>query len=59
MLARDTQATVDEAKRLFQTVDRPNLMIKIPATPEGIPAIEAAIAAGINVNVTLIFAINN
>ena len=59
LLARDTQATVDEAKRLFQTVDRPNLMIKIPATPEGIPAIEAAIAAGINVNVTLIFAINN
>ena len=59
LLARDTQATIDEAKRLFQTVDRPNLMIKIPATPEGIPAIEAAIAAGINVNVTLIFAINN
>ena len=59
MLARDTQGTVEEAKRLFQTVDRPNLMIKIPATPEGIPAIEAAIAAGINVNVTLIFAIDN
>ena len=59
LLARDTQGTVAEAKRLFQTVDRPNLMIKIPATPEGIPAIEAAIAAGINVNVTLIFAIDN
>ncbi len=59
LLARDTQGTIDEAKRLFNTVDRPNLMIKIPATPEGIPAIEAAIAAGINVNVTLIFAINN
>ena len=59
LLARDTQGTVEEAKRLFQTVDRPNLMIKIPATPEGIPAIEAAIAAGINVNVTLIFAIDN
>ncbi len=59
LLARDTQATVKEAKRLFQTVDRPNLMIKIPATPEGIPAIEATIAAGINVNVTLIFAIDN
>lgn len=59
LLARDTQGTVDEAKRLFQTVERPNLMIKIPATPEGIPAIEDAIAAGINVNVTLIFAINN
>ena len=59
LLARDTQGTIDEAKRLFQTVDRPNLMIKIPATPEGLPAIEAAIAAGINVNVTLIFAIEN
>ena len=59
LLARDTQGTIDEAKRLFETVDRPNLMIKIPATPEGIPAIEAAIAAGINVNVTLIFAIDN
>ena len=59
LLARDTQRTIDEAKRLFATVGRPNLMIKIPATPEGIPAIENAIAAGINVNVTLIFAINN
>ncbi|MYD11922.1 MAG: bifunctional transaldolase/phosoglucose isomerase [Chloroflexi bacterium] len=59
LLARDTHGTVAEAKRLFQTVDRPNLMIKIPATPEGIPAIETAIAAGINVNVTLIFAIDN
>ena len=59
LLARDTQGTVDEAKRLFQTVGRPNLMIKIPATPAGIPAIEDAIAAGINVNVTLIFAIDN
>ena len=59
LLAQDTQGTIDEAKRLFQTVDRPNLMVKIPATPQGIPAIEAAIAAGINVNVTLIFAIDN
>ena len=59
LLARDTQGTIDEAKRLYQTVDRPNLMIKIPATPEGLPAIEEVIASGINVNVTLIFAINN
>ena len=59
LLARDTQGTIDEARRLFATVDRPNLMIKIPATPAGIPAIEAAIASGINVNVTLIFAIDN
>ena len=59
LLARDTDGTIEEAKRLFETVNRPNLMIKIPATPEGIPAIEAAIAAGINVNVTLIFALEN
>ena len=59
LLARDSQGTIDEARRLFETVGRPNVMIKIPATPEGIPAIEDAIAAGINVNVTLIFAINN
>jgi len=59
LLARDAQGTLDEAKRLFQTVDRPNLMIKIPATPQGLPAIEEAIAAGININVTLIFAIDN
>lgn len=59
LLARDTQGTIDEAARLFQQVDRPNLMIKIPATPEGLPAIEATIAAGISVNVTLIFAVAN
>jgi len=55
-LANDTAGTLAEAKRLWQRVNRPNLMIKIPATREGIPAITAAIAAGINVNVTLIFA---
>lgn len=54
-LANDTAGTVSEAKRLFAKVGRPNLMIKIPATPEGIPAIEQTIANGINVNVTLIF----
>ncbi len=59
LLARDTLGTIDEAKRLYETVGRPNLMIKIPATPEGIPAIQDVIAAGINVNVTLIFAIDN
>ncbi|MDX1993534.1 MAG: bifunctional transaldolase/phosoglucose isomerase [bacterium] len=58
-LARDTEGTITEAKRLFKAVGRPNVMIKIPATPEGIPAIEEAIAAGINVNVTLIFAVQN
>lgn len=55
LLASDTAKTVSEAGRLFARVARPNLMIKIPATPEGIPAIEQTIAAGINVNVTLIF----
>jgi transaldolase len=56
-LANDTQRTISEAKRLWELVKRPNLMIKIPATPEGIPAIHKTIAAGINVNVTLIFSL--
>ena len=56
-LARETRGTVAEAHRLWGLVDRPNLMIKVPATPEGIPAIEELIAAGINVNVTLIFSL--
>ena len=55
-LAHDTQGTIEEAKRLWKWVDRPNLMIKIPATYEGLPAITAVIAEGINVNVTLLFA---
>ena len=54
-LARDTEATVAEAAQLWEAVDRPNLMIKIPATVEGIPAIRRTLAAGINVNATLIF----
>jgi len=54
-LAHDTAGTVAEAKRLWQAVGRPNLMIKVPATPEGIPAIRELISAGINVNVTLLF----
>jgi transaldolase len=57
-LAHDTQATIDEAKRLHALVDRPNLFIKIPATQEGLPAIEETIAAGIPVNVTLIFSLD-
>jgi len=56
-LANDTAGTIAEAKRLWERVSRPNLMIKIPATKEGIPAITSAIAAGINVNVTLIFSL--
>ena len=54
-LAHDTQGTINEAKRLRSAVDRPNVMIKVPATPEGIPAIEELTAGGININVTLMF----
>ncbi|MFZ6028360.1 MAG: bifunctional transaldolase/phosoglucose isomerase [Chloroflexota bacterium] len=56
-LAHDTVNTASEARRLWAAVDRPNLMIKIPATVEGLPAIRLAVSAGINVNVTLIFSI--
>lgn len=56
-LAHDTAATIAEARRLHAAVERPNLMIKVPATAEGIPAIRQLIADGINVNVTLIFAL--
>lgn len=55
--ARDTDVTVAQAERLWARVDRPNLLIKIPATEEGLPAIAAAISKGISVNVTLIFAL--
>jgi transaldolase len=58
-LARDTEATITEAKRLFQTLQRPNVMIKVPATPAGIPAVRQLIAAGVNINVTLMFALEN
>jgi transaldolase / glucose-6-phosphate isomerase len=54
-LAHDTDGTVAEARRLWATVDRPNLMIKVPGTQEGIPAIRHLIAGGINVNITLLF----
>jgi transaldolase len=54
-LAHDTAATVAEAKRLWAKVARPNLLVKVPGTPEGIPAFEALIADGVSVNVTLIF----
>jgi transaldolase len=56
-LANDSQGTIAEAKRLWNLVERPNLMVKIPATMAGIPAIRQTIAAGINVNVTLIFSL--
>jgi transaldolase / glucose-6-phosphate isomerase len=54
-LAKDTKGTIAEAKRLWQAIDRKNLMIKVPATPEGMPAIHDLIAQGINVNITLLF----
>ena len=56
-LAHDTEGTIRDAKRLWKLVDRPNLMVKIPSTIEGLPAITEVIAAGINVNVTLIFSL--
>ena len=58
-LANDTQATIEAARRLWKTVDRPNIMIKIPGTPEGIPAIRQCLSDGININITLLFGIEN
>jgi transaldolase/glucose-6-phosphate isomerase len=55
-LAKDTQGTIDEAKRLWREIDRKNLMIKVPGTQEGLPAVRDLIAGGINVNITLLFA---
>src|SRR5579862_1430893 len=55
-LAKDTEGTLEEAKRLWHEIDRKNLMIKVPATQEGLPAIRDLIAGGINVNITLLFA---
>ena len=55
--ANDTQRTIAEARHLFQRVKRPNVMIKIPATEEGLPAIEQMIYEGVNINVTLIFSL--
>ena len=57
LLANDTNGTIDEARRLWKWVDRPNVMIKIPGTVEGIPAIEQSIYDGINVNITLLFSL--
>jgi transaldolase / glucose-6-phosphate isomerase len=56
-LARDTDATLSEARRLWKSVGRNNLMIKVPGTPEGLPAFESLISEGINVNVTLLFSV--
>lgn len=56
-LAHDTQGTIEEARRLWKTVDRPNLMVKIPGTKEGVPAIEETLYEGLNINITLLFAV--
>ena len=58
LLANDTQATIEETRRLWRLVDRKNVMIKIPGTPEGIPAIEQGIYDGININITLLFSLH-
>ena len=58
-LTRDTQATIDEGQRLWRTVNRPNLMIKVVATKEGVQAVEELIAAGVNVNITLMFSLSH
>lgn len=57
-LAHDTDGTIKDVRRFYKMVDRPNLMIKIPGTPEGIPAIRQALLEGINVNITLIFSLD-
>lgn len=57
-LANDTKASIEEARRLWKLVNRPNVMIKIPGTAAGLPAVERLIADGININVTLLFALS-
>ena len=58
-LATNTQGTIEAARRLWKTVDRPNIMIKIPGTPEGVPAIRQCLSEGININITLLFGIGS
>jgi transaldolase/glucose-6-phosphate isomerase len=58
-LARDTEGSVNEARRLWKAVDRPNVMIKIPGTREGSPAIERCLSEGVNINVTLLFSVDH
>lgn len=57
-LARDTAGTLEEARRLWKTVDRENIMIKVPGTSEGVPAVRQLISEGININITLLFALS-
>jgi transaldolase len=55
-LARDTQGTIEEARRLWQAVNRPNIMIKVPGTPDGVEPVRRLISEGLNINITLLFA---
>src|SRR5436309_7320368 len=59
LIANNTQASIEAAQRLFGKLDRPNAMIKIPGTPEGLPAIEQCLSEGININITLLFGVEN
>lgn len=58
-IARDTAQTISEARRYYQAIDRKNVMIKIPGTPQGLPAVEQVISEGINVNITLLFSVES
>jgi transaldolase len=58
-LAHDTEATMKEARQLWSALNRPNIMVKVPATPEGIPAIRTLLSEGININITMLFALDN
>jgi len=58
-LAHDTERSLAEARRIFAQLNMPNIMVKIPGTAEGLPAIQHAIAEGVNVNVTLLFSVDN
>jgi len=58
-LAHDTEGTLSEVRRFWKLVNRPNLMIKIPATPEGIPAVRQSLTEGVNINITLIFSLDD
>lgn len=59
LLASDTAGTVEEAKRLYKTLNRPNIMVKVPGTKEGLPAVAALLEEGISVNITLLFSVEN
>jgi transaldolase len=58
-LARDTEGTLENARTLWNAVSRPNLMVKVPGTAEGVPAIETLLTEGININITLLFSLAN